>query len=128
MSETVEQDAEGSSHPIEFLTENGFVIVRPWEIGEGPAPAQGLCHFMVSDPDGQERKVVVRISKALMSETAVRARGRIDESSSFWICCAERHLANYVADHDSFPEGNELAVSDLDREEVLLAIRWGKSD
>lgn len=125
---TVAQGADDSSNPIEFLTENEFVIVRPWEAGNSPAPADGICHFIVSDPHGHERKIEVTISKELMARIAVHTRGRIDGSSAFWTCCAERHLANYVAEHDGFPEGSEIAVDDLDREEVLLAIRWGKSD
>jgi hypothetical protein len=63
-----------------------------------------------------------------MTAVAINTRGRIDRSSEFWICCAERHLANYLAEHDSFPETNEITVNDLDREDLLLAIRWGKSD
>lgn len=126
--ENVEHGAEDSSKAIEFLTANDFVIVRPWEAGTSPAPAGGICHFIVSDPRGHEQKISVTISKELMTRTAIHTRGRIAWSSAFWICCAERHLANYVTEHDGFPEGSEIAVNDLDREEVLLAIRWGKSD
>lgn len=125
-SEKAEAGADDSSNAIEFLTENEFVIVRPWEAGNSPAPAEGICHFTVSDPHGHERKITVKISQELMTRTAVHTRGRIDASSAFWTCCAERHLANYVTEHDGFPEGSEIAVNDLDREEVLLAIRWGK--
>lgn len=63
-----------------------------------------------------------------MSETAIKTRGQIRPSNSFWICCAERRLAGYVEEHDAFPEGNEITVEEFDREDLLLAIRWGKSD
>jgi hypothetical protein len=120
-------DADDSSHPIEFMTDNGFVIVRPWETGNSPAPTDGTCQFMVSDPNGKERTIAVRISKELMTATAVHTSGRLNKSSEFWISCAERRLADYVAEHDCFPDANELIVKDLDREDLLLAIRWGKS-
>lgn len=126
-TEPTSLDRDDSANPIEFLTDNGFVIVRPWEAGNAPAPADGICHFLASDPDGNEQKVTVTISNELMTQTAVRTLGRIAESSAFWISCAERHLANHLAEHNSFPERNEITVDDLDREEVLLAIRWGKS-
>ena len=119
--------ADDSSNPIEFLTDNGFVIVRPWEEEGAPAPSDGNCRFVVSDPNGNERTIAVRISAELMTATAIHTRGRIDQSSEFWICCAEKRLADFVAEHDSFPDANEIIVNDLAREDLLLAIRWGKS-
>ena len=119
--------ADDSSNPIEFLTENGFVIVRPWEEDGSAPPTDGNCRFVVSDPNGNERTIAVMISRELMTATAIHTSGRIDQSSEFWICCAERHLADYVAEQDCFPEANEIIVSDFDREDLLLAIRWGKS-
>ena len=119
--------ADDSSNPIEFLTDNGFVIVRPWEQDGSPAPADENCRFVVSDPNGNERTIAVRISRELMTATAVHTSGRIDRSSAFWICCAERRLADYVGEHDSFPDDAEIIVNDFDREDLLLAIRWGKS-
>ena len=118
---------DDSANPIEFLTDNGFVIVRPWEEDGSPAPTDGNCRFVVSDPDGNERSTAVRISRELMTATAIHTHGRIDQASAFWICCAEKRLADYVAEHDSFPDANEIIVNNLEREDLLLAIRWGKS-
>jgi hypothetical protein len=125
---TTVYEADEWSHPIEFLTENGWVIVRPWETNGSPPPAGGICQFQVSDPEGHERPITVHISRELISQTAAKSKTRIDASSSFWICCAERQLGNYVAEHDCFPEANQLTIAELDREEVLLAISWGKRD
>ena len=119
------QDDDPNS--IEFHTENGFAIVRPWEAKESSALATGAIRFRVQDPDGIEREVRVEISAQLLAETALRTRERIAKSSQFWICCAERRLANYLMEHDEFPPSNELKIATLDREDVLLAIRWGKS-
>jgi hypothetical protein len=119
--------ADDSSNSIEFLTDNGFAIVRPWERDGSPAPTDGHCRFVVSDPNGNERTIAVRTSIELMTATAIQTAGRIDHSSEFWICCAEKRLADYLAETDDFPEANEIIVKDLGREDLLLAIRWGKS-
>jgi hypothetical protein len=116
--------SDHASNPIELLTENGFSIVRPWETDKSYAPSGGKCRFFVSNSEATEHEVRVEISQELMSATSFRTRGRIQPSSLFWICCAERHLANYVWEHDAFPEGHKLVVETLDPEEVILARRW----
>lgn len=121
-------DTENFTRPIEFLTENGFAIVRSWEIDGSPVPTEGSFCFLVRDAQGVECEVAVEIANELIIETAFSTRGRVQVTSSFWICCAELHLAVYVSDHDTFPDGHELLVETLDPEEVILATRWGKSD
>lgn len=120
-------DEDDSSSPIEYLTENGFSIVRVWEANDLPVPNGGSYCFRVSDPYGHEREAIVEISNRLVAETELHTRDRIQLNSSFWICCAERRLAHYVTEHDDFPRGNKLIVDTLDCEEVLLSIRWEKS-
>jgi hypothetical protein len=122
-TDEVVREADDSSDPIEFITENGFSIVRPWESGDSPRPAGGRCRFGVSD-GFIERQVTVEISRRVLTEISLRTRGRIEMSDAFWICCAERHLANYVSEHADFPEDDELIVEKLDREDIVLALRW----
>src|ERR1041385_4370170 len=117
---------DDEQNSIELITENGFVIVRPWEAKGLAAPADGRFRFLVQDPHGTEREIGAAISDSLAAEAVWRTRGRIDASSEFWICCAERRLANYLMEHAEFPPGNEMTIETLDREDVLLAIRWGK--
>ncbi|HEX3145788.1 MAG TPA: hypothetical protein VHQ64_17580, partial [Pyrinomonadaceae bacterium] len=93
---------DDDDHSIQFHTENGFVILRPWE-AKGELPASGAFRFRVQDPDGLDREINVAIATQLRSETEFRSRGRIGTSSRFWICCAERRLANYLMEHDQFP-------------------------
>ena len=119
-------ERDDSANPIEFITENGYSIVRPWESGNSPRPAGGRYRFGVSD-GFIEREVQVEISRRVVSEISLRSRGRIESSNSFWICCAERHLANYVTEHADFPEDDKLTVEKLNREDILLALRWEKS-
>lgn len=117
------RDEDDSAPAIEFITENGFSIVRPWEADGAPAPAEGKCRFSVGDGFA-EREITVEISSKVAAEIELRTRGRVQLSSLFWIYCAERHLANYLAEHEHFPEQNELIVATPDREDILLAMRW----
>jgi hypothetical protein len=75
-----------------------------------------------------EREVTVEVSRDVVTEVSLRTRGRIQLSNSFWTCCAERHLANYVSEHADFPDNDELVLDELDGEDALLAIRWDRSD
>ena len=113
-----------STKPIEFVTENGFFIVRPWEADGSQAPTGGPFQFLVRDPHNVESVVTVDVASGLFAETAFDTLGRIEFSSSFWICCAERHLAGYVTEHEGVPDGERLTVDRLDPEEVMLAKRW----
>lgn len=114
-------------NPIQFITENGFVIVRPWETNDAMAPAEGNFRFRVQDPSGIERDVAVTISNRLLTEAARCTRGRIQGSNQFWTYCAERRLANYLMERGEFPPATEITIETLDREDVLLAIRWEKT-
>lgn len=113
-----------ATKPIEFVTENGFAIVRQWETDGSQAPTEGRFQFLVRDPHNVECVVTVDVANALFVETAFDTRGRIEFSSSFWICCAERHLADYLTEHEGCPDGEILTVDRLDPEEVMLAKRW----
>ena len=120
-------DADDSSNPIEFVTENGFSIVRPWEMDGSPPPADGKCCFRVSDAHGNEREVNVEISSRVVAETALRTQGRIQLSNSFWICCAERQLADYVSEHNECPLDGKLRVETLTPGDLNLSIRWERT-
>ena len=110
--------------PIEFLTENGFSIVRRWEIDRVPPPQSRRYAFLVRDPHNREQETTVEIADHVSEQIAIPDRCRILLCSSYWICCAERHLAAYLWEKDGYPPGNKLVVQQLDPEEVILAGRW----
>jgi len=116
-------DQPASAGPIELWTENGFSIYRAWEV-DRVAPPTGNYHFLVRHPEGLEHEVAVEIAEDLIVKIAIRTEGRIAPDSSFWICCAERHLAAYVWEYDDYPPADKLWVKSLDPEDVMSAIRW----
>src|SRR6266852_7612511 len=91
--------------PIELLTENGFSIVRSWEASGAKAPMVGPYLFIVRDPDGYELEIVVEIERQVIQEVEIRSHGRIVAGNSYWISCAERHLSDYLWEHDDYPSG-----------------------
>jgi len=123
--QTNPDDLAADSRPIEFLTENGYTIVRAWELNRVPAPTDGTYSFVVKREQGLEREIVVTIAAELFADILQQTRAKISNSCSFWICCAERHLANYFWEKDDYPAGDRLAVDHLDPEDVMSAVNWG---
>ena len=119
-------DLEAQSRPIELLTENGYLIVRSWEIKGMPAPSAGTYSFRVQQEQKLEREIVVTIAAELFADLFRQTRGKISNSHSFWICCAERHLANYLWEKEDYPPGDRLAVDYLDPDDVMSAVNWGR--
>jgi hypothetical protein len=119
--------AAARCRPIELITENGFSIVRASELeGATPSPA-GKYQFVVADAQGNQMEITVEIDGKVVIEITLRSRGRIASQSSYWICCAERHLADYLWEEDSYPPDGKLTVAQLALEDVNLANRWGRT-
>jgi hypothetical protein len=110
--------------PIEFLTENGFSIIRLSDIDKS-IPAVGATHeFLVRDPHGYELQITVQILPHPIVEIDRRCWGRISMKSSYWIALAERHLAAYLWESDDYPAEARLEVDDLTLDDIDLARRW----
>jgi hypothetical protein len=110
--------------PVEYLTENGFSIVRLSDI-DNSIKAVGATHeFLVRDPDEYELQITVQISTDAMAEVSRRSQGRISNESSYWISLAERHLATYLWENDDYPPDAKLDVNDLTLDDIDLARRW----
>jgi hypothetical protein len=111
--------------PIELLTENGFRIIRLGKIDES-IPQGGLVRqFLVRDPDGFEIEITIEISKTVAQTLTTRSRGRLTPQSSYWVCCAERHLAEYLSEQGDYPPDASLTVDRPTLEDLNFARRWG---
>jgi hypothetical protein len=118
--------ASSVRRPIEFLTENGFSISRLCEINNF-IPSAGLVQrFLVRDPDGFELEITVEIDESVARALVRRSRGRVSTDSSYWVCCAERHLANYLWENDDFPPDASLSVDQPILDDIDFAQRWGR--
>jgi hypothetical protein len=123
--ENLEVDsAAACCRPIELITENGFSIVRAGESDGTRRAPEDRYVFMVRDPEGSEREITVGIDQQAVNEITLRSRGRISSESSYWICCAERHLAEYLRENDNYPPDGRFSVEQLTLDDLNLAIRW----
>lgn len=123
--QTSPDDLAASNRPIELLTENGYVIVRTWEINQIPAPTNGSYPFRVQkDEEDLEREIVVMIAPELFADICLRTRGKVSKVCSFWIGCAERHLANHLWEKEEYPAGNILTVDCLSPDDIMAAVNW----
>jgi hypothetical protein len=111
--------------PIELVTENEFSILRLWEIDREPPPTADRYTFLIRNPLRLERQITVEIAHGLIVDIELKTTRRIRSGSTYWICCAERHLATYVWENDDYPPGDQLCVNRLNPEDVMSAIRWG---
>ena len=113
-----------TTRPIELVTENGFAILRRWEIDRKPAPVAESYQFIVRNSQSLEHEIAVEVADDLFVQIELKTRRGILPESSYWICCAERHLATYLWENDDYPPGDRLRISQLDPEDVMSAIRW----
>jgi hypothetical protein len=112
--------------PIEYLTENGFSIIRLCDIDESISAAGTTHHFLVRDPNGYELQITVNVSDGAIEEIFRRSRGRISTNSSFWISFDERQLGMYLWENDDYPPDAKLTVDQLTLDDIDLAIRWDR--
>ena len=110
--------------PIELIIENGFSIVRASELDGARPSIAGTYEFVVRDAQGDQLGITVEIDGTVFIEVTLRSRGRISRQSSYWICCAERHLADYLWENDCCPLDERLRVDWLTARDINLAIRW----
>jgi hypothetical protein len=112
--------------PIQFLTENGFSIIRLSEIDKSISAVGATHHFLVRDPHGYELHIIIEISQKAIEQITASSRGRISNESSYWICFAERHLATYLWENDDYPPDACLTVDQSTIDDLDLARRWAR--
>jgi hypothetical protein len=118
------ESAAARRRPIEVFTENGFSIVRANELQGRSVATSGQYLFVVTDSNFEELEINVEIDVAAVSDIFRASKGRITSDSSYWIACAERHLADYLGEHDGCPSGATLRVEMLTPCDLDLVHRW----
>ena len=110
--------------PIQYLTDNGFSIIRRCDVDDS-FPKDGIEHcFIVRDMDGYELDITVRFDTRAAAEVIERSNRRVNFESSFWVNAAERHLSEYLWEHNDYPPGASLTIDQLSLDDMDLARRW----
>ena len=110
--------------PIEYVTENGFSIVRLAEIDGMAADTAQECRFLVRNPSGWEREIGVEFDEELLALIQRQRRTSLPDTGVFWLTCAERCLATYLWKKADYPPGGQLTISELSDDDLLLAAYW----
>jgi hypothetical protein len=110
--------------PIQYVTENGFSIVRLSEVDGSVVDTASACRFLVRNERGWEREVTVHFEESIVAKIQSRRRSRLLDTSVLWLVCAEKCLATYLWERDDYPAGGRLIISELAADELLLATHW----
>jgi len=113
-----------ASPPIEFVTYNGFVIVRLSELQPFTVDSESGCGFLVRQPSGEECHVSVAFETTVVAQIKSQRNRHLSATSDFWLTLAEEHLASYLWKHNHFPAGGHLVISRLSGHDLALAARW----
>ena len=112
------------SFPIQYVTENGFSIIRQCEVDGSENDTPRECRFLVRNERGWEREVTVHFAESLIAQIQRRRQTRLSETSVLWLICAEQCLATYLQERGHYPEGGQLNVHELSLDALLLATHW----
>ncbi len=110
--------------PIQYVTENGFSIIRLCDVDKSVIATSRECRFLVRNERGWEREVTVAFEESLSAQIQSRRHSRLLDSSVLWLVCAEQFLATYLWENDDYPEGGQLIISELPADQLLLATHW----
>jgi len=117
------------SSPIQYVTENGFSIIRLTEVDGLENDSARNCRFLVRNERGSEREVTVHFEESLVAQIQSQCRKnqrrtRLLETSVLWVICAEQCLATYLWENDNYPDGGRLDIGELSVDALLLATHW----
>jgi CheY-like chemotaxis protein len=125
-SRPLEQTASAPQAPptppiIETITMNGFSILDP-DKGDFQLPDQR--RFTVESPTGARHEVLVQIDEEALGYIERLTKRRLPPESSFWTGLARRLLGDYLWNEGDVPATRKLILSQVSREELLIAERW----
>jgi hypothetical protein len=110
--------------PIQYITENGFSIIRVSDVDKSFVDTPSKCRFLVRNERGWEREVTVHFDEKLISQIQIRRRIPLSKTSVLWLVCAEQCLATYLWENNDYPDNGQLSISELPLDELLLATHW----
>ncbi len=114
----------GKPSPIQYVTENGYSIIRLSEVDASVIDTAREGHFLVRNERGWAREVTVRFEERLIAQIQRQRRTHLSDTSVLWLVCAERCLATYLWENDDYPRDGQLTIRELFVDELVLATHW----
>ena len=117
------EESEEPRRLFQYVTMNGFSYVPApdTESAEGRAPNER--RFIVKNPRGSEKEVVVEIDAEAIGYVERMTRRRLTPESAFWTSQASRFLSAFLWNEGRLPE-DRLTLRDVDRDDLPAAERW----
>jgi DNA-binding response OmpR family regulator len=118
-----EAEQEPPHYPLQYVTMNGFSYV--FAAGEEGAErmSPGERRFVVKNPRGLEKEVVVEIDPEAVGYVERMTRRSLPAQSSFWTAQASRLLSTFLWNEGKLPD-DRLTLRDVDRDDLPVAERW----
>lgn len=110
--------------PIEYVTDNGFSIVRLSELQPAMVNSKSECHFWLRQPNGEESAVSVEFVGGAVAQLQRQRHIPLPDTSDFWLTLAEQQLAIYVWKNNHSPAGGHLVIGQLSSDDLVLAAGW----
>jgi CheY-like chemotaxis protein len=111
---------------VEYVTMNGFSYVDATEAEHSQPPVPNERRFLVKNPRGLEKEVVVEIDPEAVGYVERLTRRKLLLESSFWTVQASNLLSIFLWNEGRLPDGR-LTLKDIDREDLPVAERWKDS-
>lgn len=108
---------------IEHVTMNGFSYVDAPESEDSQPLAPNERRFLVKNPRGFEKEVVVELDPEAVGYVERMTRRKLPPSSSFWTVQASNLLSTFLWNEGKLPDGS-LTLKDVDRDDLPVAERW----
>jgi DNA-binding response OmpR family regulator len=118
-------ELETHSRPlVDTVTLNGFHISRSSDVDNDKQDEAKERRFVVTDPNGSEHAVTVKIEDESVSYVERMTRRSLPPENSFWTQRAERTLAEYLWNEGQTPPNGTLTVKPVHPDELPMAERW----
>jgi DNA-binding response OmpR family regulator len=108
---------------VEYVTMNGFSYVDAPEAEDSQPSAPNERRFLVKNPRGLEKEVVVEIDPEAVGYVERMTRRKLPPSSSFWTVQASNLLSTFLWNEGRLPD-SRLALRNVDRDDLPVAERW----
>jgi len=117
------EEPEEPRQQFQYVTMNGFSYVPAPDKESAERHASNERRFIVKNPRGSEKEVVVEIDAEAIGYVERMTRRSLSPESSFWTSQASRFLSTFLWNEGRLPD-DRLTLREIDRDDLPVAERW----